>query len=75
MKLFLDLDRQVQDALDDSKQSVSTPPMMSFDTKGKGKAALIQKLQDLVEDDMDIDGEHRGAENGHAAGPSHKRKR
>ena len=51
----MDLDQEMQRALDGVPEDTGMLPMMGFDAKGKGKETLQQRLWNLVDDSMDVD--------------------
>ena len=55
MNIFMELDRELQRALDGVPEDTGMLPMMDFDAKGKGKETLQQRLWNLVDEDMDGD--------------------
>lgn len=52
MSLFLELDREVKEGLESPSEGSSQTPMLTFDTKGKGKESLVQRLHSLIDDDL-----------------------
>ncbi|KAF8514635.1 hypothetical protein BU17DRAFT_94325 [Hysterangium stoloniferum] len=59
MNLFIQLDQELQRTLEGTLDETDLLPMMAFESQGKGKEPLVQRLQVIADDTMEVDDEEQ----------------
>ncbi|KAF8584316.1 hypothetical protein K439DRAFT_1633690 [Ramaria rubella] len=55
MAMFTELDRELQHTLEGVSEEAGMLPMLGFDTKGKGKETLQERLWHLLDEDVELE--------------------